>query len=403
MIIRSRFLQTGHQRCIENAYIEIDDNLIVGFGEAASAPRRADEDFGDAVILPGFINAHTHLELTHLHKLVQPSPDFTDWLWRLVTHFRANPLDEKRVADSVREGIRQTLAAGVVAIGDISRGPSLSRPQLVASPLYGVSFGEVIAIGKGRSLLAPKVTAAANRSAEPDRIVAGISPHAPYTIEPDGIRLCVAVAAEQGSRMCMHLLETAEETDFTTKRTGVFVDYLQRLGVWDDDVPQAGHTPFGLAVSCGLLGPRCVLAHMNYVTDDEMTALAGAGASVAYCPQTHAAFEHPPHRFRDMLAAGINVCIGTDSLATNPTLSVMDELRFLHQRYPDVEVDLLLQLGTTNGARALGLDDRFGFLDTGRPAHLAVFPVDAESGSWEACFQSNYGARATYIDGARVH
>ena len=148
-------------------------------------------------------------------------------------------------------------------------------------------------------------------------------------------------------------------------------------------------------------GKRTVIAHANYVTDGDIGVIAHTGASVAYCPRTHRAFGHPPHRFRDMLAAGINVCLGTDSLVSNPSLSILDELRFLRREHLDVSPDEILAMGTLRGARALGFAKTAGSIIAGKSADLAVIPLDptTREHGWESMFEATRPPIAVYIAG----
>jgi cytosine/adenosine deaminase-related metal-dependent hydrolase len=130
-----------------------------------------------------------------------------------------------------------------------------------------------------------------------------------------------------------------------------------------------------LAHELGLLAYPTVLAHVNYCSDPELALLSRGKASVVYCPRTHAYFNHPPHRFREMLAADINVALGTDSCASSPNLNLVDDLRLLHNLYPDFPVHTLWQMATINGARALGLAHQVGTLTPGRRADLLAFPI----------------------------
>ncbi len=388
MILKARFVAPVDQPVIENGAVVTRDGIIVDVGPARDLADRTAVDFGDAVICPGFVNAHTHLELTHLADRVPPTPDFIDWLRRLYAEAIAAPPTREAVEQSMSEGIKQSLAAGVTTVGDITRHPQWTRPVLAKSTLGGVSFGEVIAIGTRRTKLAERLEAAASRECETDRLHVGISPHAPYTVEPDGLRECVRTASNCGTnkqqvgaehppyRICIHAAETTAEAEFTHSRSGPFADYLRELNLWDDEIPISGCTPIELLHRTGLLKPTTVIAHANYMSDGDIALMARSGASVAYCPRTHHAFGHPPHRFRDMLAAGINVSIGTDSLASNPSLSVLDELRFLHQRLPDLQPNVLLQLGSICGARALGLASKTGTITPGKWANIVAIPLD---------------------------
>ena len=200
--------------------------------------------------------------------------------------------------------------------------------------------------------------------------------------------------------LCIHLAETAEEEAFTRFRGGRFTEFLQEMGIWDEDIPTAGCTPVELCRATGVLGRQTIVAHGNYVSDTDITLIAESGSSVAYCPRTHHAFGHPPHPFSEMLRAGINVCIGTDSLASNPSLSILEELRFLHQRHPAVAAHDLIAMGTIRGAAALGWGDEVGSLTVGKAADLVVIPLEAAA-EWDSMFESAETPGAVYIEGVR--
>ncbi|MCH7925000.1 MAG: amidohydrolase family protein [Planctomycetes bacterium] len=403
MILKSRFVVPVGEPVIQHGAIRIHNGRIVEVGRAADISGDASIDYADAVICPAFVNAHTHLELSNLHGRVPPSPDFTDWLRRLVEAKSVEPPTKEQIQSAVEEGIEQSLAAGVTTVGDITHVPAWTRESLAQSAIRAVSYGEVIAIGTRRNLLDQRLSAAADRSWETARLRIGISPHAPYTVEPDGLRACAERAAEQKAPLCMHLAETADEERFTGERTGTLADYLRDLGVWDDAIPLAGCGPTELADRTGVLGATTVVAHANYVSDGDITLLAKSGASVAYCPRTHDAFGHPRHRFRDMLQAGVNVCVGTDSLASNPSLSVLDELRFLRRARPDVAAEELLAMGTLHGARGLGFADEIGSITIGKLADLAVIPLGSgvEEPRWDRMLDNNTAPIAVYISGIR--
>ena len=361
------------------------------------------------MLLPGFANAHTHLELTHLAGKVPPAPgvgpaDFADWLRRLLEAMRTTRDDPEAVAASVNEGAARCLQAGVTTVGDVTRLPHLTRPVLRHGPSRVVSFGEVIAIGTLRDALRPRLEAAVDTAHESDRLRAAVSPHAPYTCDRRAIRACKQAAAESQMRLCMHLAETQEEAACTLSGNGPLVDFLRSIGVWDDSVQPPGLRPLEYADELGLLSPRTLFAHVNYVTDAELERLARSGAHVAYCSRTHAAFNHAPHRFREMLAAGVNVCVGTDSLASNPSLSILDELRYLRSVFGDVDDALLLEMGTLRGAEALGMGDTIGSLEPGKQADLIVVPVQpgGDRDPLANLLQSTLAPTQVYVAGRRA-
>ncbi|MBI3835008.1 MAG: amidohydrolase family protein [Planctomycetes bacterium] len=433
---------------IENGAIAVHGGLIDSICAWHKVTRVADVeviDFGDAAIVPGFVNAHTHLELTNLARKVPPTPDFPHWILRLAKLIAVEANAQEQVEVAVREGVRQSLAVGVTTIGDIARRPQWSRAALSQTSIRAVSYGEVIAVGAIRNRLDVAVADAMNREWQSERVRVGLSPHSPYTVEQHGLRECArranaANAALDGQTnplfsplgkggemirppgeireivddspdrtspnksipLCVHLAETLDEERFTLQGDGPIADLLKSLGVWDEHIPMPRLRPVELARHCGLLTPRTLLAHANYVNDDDIQLIVRSGASVAYCPRTHHAFGHAPHRFREMIAAGMNVCLGTDSLASNPSLSVLDELRFLRERHPDVLIEMVLAMGTLNGAKALGFEDECGSLMVGKSADLVVLPLERPASSWDEMFHSNVQPVAVFAGGRRV-
>lgn len=401
MLLKSRYVVPVDAPPIENAAVQISDGKIVAVGRADSLSDSDAIDYGEAVICPGFVNAHTHLELTELAGKLPPSNDFVDWLSRMLKLRLANSATRETLQQSVLSGIDQSLRFGVTTVGDITAHPQWSREVIAQSPLRSISFGEVIAIGTIREKLHQRLESAASLQYQTERMRIGISPHAPYTVEPDGVVACVNRAKSLNARLCMHLAETPEETPFTKNLQGSLAEYLKSLQLWDEEISCLRREPIDFAQHLGLLSPTTVLAHVNYVTDQDISTLANLGCHVAYCPRTHDAFGHAPHRFRDMLAANINVCIGTDSLASNPSLSILDELRFLHEKYPDFSPDELIRMGTLRGATALGFSDRAGSITIGKDADLVVVPLEDSTTqkNWTGIFEQSNLPSAVYVGG----
>jgi len=405
MLIRAKHVVPVDGPVIKNGAVRIVGNRIAEVGSARSVDGSPTVDFGDAVILPGFVNAHTHLELGFCATLASDSLDFIPWLVRLIDARRRSVDRSGDVAKSVRDGVHQSLSAGVTTLGDITTDPQLTRAELTRGPLRVVSFGEVIAMGAGREQLRNRLESALDDSYVSDCVSVGVSPHSPYTVEPDGIRACADAATRLQLPLCMHLAETEAESQFTRDAAGPFRIFLDELGFWDERASCSHLSPVALAHACSALGPRTVLAHCNYVDDEDIDLFVRTGVHVVYCPRTHAAFGHQPHRFDAMLNAGVNVCFGTDSLASNPSLSVLDEIRFVGRTRCDVAPATLIAMGTLRGAIALGLSDIVGTLSVGKSADLTVVPLDASgsSNALDNLLSSNHRPIATYIRGRRIN
>ncbi len=417
MNIKARFVVPVDAPVIENGSISIQEGRIREFAEPGATLAGKTIDYGDAVILPGFVNAHTHLELSLLAGRVPPSLDFVDWLQRLMTTRSADmqlvqtsqerqpstdPVEAHYVARAVRRGVAESLASGVTTVGDITAFPALSRQTLSDCPLRVVSFGEVIAIGAGRTGFDDRIAAAINSDLASLSLRIGLSPHAPYSVDPDLLKACGDLATQRLLPLCIHVAETQEEHEFTQNRSGPLCEFIRRLGIFEAAVPASKCSPVAWCDAAGILTPRTILAHANYVSDADIGAIASCGASVAFCPRTHHAFGHAPHRFLEMIRAGINVCIGTDSLASNPSLSILDEMRFLRSEHPDIPQSVLLQMATLAGARALGLAEVCGSITPGKSADLVVLPlVPSARREWSAVFESKCAPLAVYAAGVR--
>ncbi|MCY2952360.1 MAG: amidohydrolase family protein [Planctomycetota bacterium] len=328
---------------------------------------------GAAIILPGLINAHTHLELSDCTRLCPPPDSFVQWLKGVISRTTQDPAN---LAPSVQHAIStataQCLRFGVTTVADISRQCHLTRPLLRQSPLRVVSYGEVQAMAQRRDLLEPRLATAIDPTHASDRLRVALSPHAPYSIEATGYRRCLQLAKDHHLPLATHLAETPDEATFLANHSGPFRDLWDFLHAWDDRVPTFTAGPIRFAQSLGLLDHPTLLAHVNYCDDDELAILANTPATVVYCPRTHAYFKHPLHRFRQMLARGINVAVGTDSCASSPDLNLVDDLRLLHHIAPDIDPQSLWQLATSHAARAIAAPN-LGVITPNNAADFVLF------------------------------
>ncbi len=404
MLLRARFVLPIDGPMIKNGAVRIEHGRIREVGPAKMLDGNPRIDFGDAVILPAFVNAHTHLDLSFCKAATPPGRSFADWLRSVIAARGAHDDAANTAAEAARSGLAQSLHHGVATVGDVTAFPRSVRAVLKHGPLRVISFGEVTAIGTRRHLLRSRLLAAMEDTHQSEHLTIGLSPHAPYSIEPDGIRACANEANEHDLPICMHLAETRDESVFTESGRGPLHDLLVELGLDDGLLPCPKMSPVALAHSCGLLTPRSVLAHCNYVDESDIEMLAAGSAHVAYCPRTHSAFGHDEHPFRRLLAANINVCIGTDSLASNPSLSVLDEVRHVHRLHPEMGGASLLDLATRRGALALGCIRQTGTLTAGKHADLAVVPLDASGPSdpIENLLTSNLSPSPTFVFGRKI-
>ena len=364
---------------IRNGGVTFSAGKIIGVGDSGvllrDHPNAEIIDRPDCIVLPGLINAHTHLELSEF-KCSDPPSSFVDWVKALVPRGQTT-------ADSVRQsvtrsipiGVGQCLRYGVTCVGDISRHCAISRPLLRDGPLRVVSYGEVQAMAQRRVLLEERLSAAIDQTSASQTLRIGLTPHAPYSIEADGYRQCLKVAKEMNLPLATHLAETLDESVFLSDHSGPFRDLWDYIGAWDESAPRFEGGPIRFAHEIRLLDYPTLLAHVNYCDDEEMELLARGEASVVYCPRTHAFFGHQPHRWRRMLEMGINVAVGTDSCASSPDLNLLEELRLLRRIAPDVPAMTLWEMTTARAARAIRIHQDVGTIERGKMADFDIFPA----------------------------
>jgi aminodeoxyfutalosine deaminase len=367
LVLTASWIFSGISPPIERGAVVVRGKLIA----AVEPPgvRSADVDLGNAAIIPGLVNAHTHLDLTGLGDLgdlggrTPPGPDFVGWLKAIIGQRRQQVPDQ--VVQDIRAGLEQSLRFGTTLLGDIASEGS-SQPILADSPCWSVVFRELLGLPSQRAMAAwQEATRWLDLNPDTETCRSGLSPHAPYSVHQSLFR----AAGQAGAPLSVHLAESPHERQLLEEHRGPFVDFLRDVGAWDED---------GLAPSLDWIvwrserAPAVLLAHGNYL--DSTTKLS-PNMTVVYCPRTHAAFGHTPHPFREFLEKGIRVALGTDSLASNPDLDVLAEARFIHARHPDFPGDRLLKMATLAGAEALGFDRTTGSLEPGKSADLVVVPL----------------------------
>ncbi len=363
----------------------------------------------DRLIIPALVNAHTHLDLTHIGPIAHdPADGFVKW----VDHIRSNrKTDDADIQEAVALGIETSLAGGTIAVGDIAGAPmgritDAPAHELATSPLFGVSCLEFFGIGTTAPAAIKKIDhylkatypqSLADLANSGVRI--GLQPHAPNTVDLAVYRWAAAAARARSMPCSTHLAETPEERAFIAEGTGPQRTFLERFGIWHDSIldhiAKSNHPVEHLADV--LVDFPFLVAHVNDATDAAIEILAKTNTAVAYCPRASAYFgaDHHfgPHRYRDMLAAGVNVCLGTDSIVNLDTpdrVSILDEMRLLARR-DGTDPITLLQLATTNGAKALGLDEQGFTLTPGNhPLGLLAIPIEpGATDPWQGAMQSN--------------
>ena len=402
-LLTSAWLFTATGPTARGKGVVIADDRIVAVDDLASLNRDHPDaepiDFGSAIILPGLVNPHIHLELSNCNSADAAGLPFEDWILTIPARSGTDGgAPQEVITQAVRRGVAECIRFGVTTVGDISKFAEQTRTALRHGPLRTISYGETLGLAKARERYHRQLAAAIDRTLASDHLRIGLSPHAPYTIEFTSYQQCIRVARQNDLPLATHLAETPHETHFLNHLGGAFRRVWEKIGLWHDDVATFDGSPVGFAQAVGLLDYRSLLAHVNYADDADLDLLAAGRASVVYCPRTHQYFGHKPHRWRDMLARGINVAVGTDSRASSPDLNLVDDLRLLHGVAPKVPAETLWEMATIRAARALTMDKHVGSITTGKFADFTVFEV-ATDDPLQEILESNRTPRETWLAG----
>jgi cytosine/adenosine deaminase-related metal-dependent hydrolase len=360
---------------LENGIVEVTAGRITAVHDR---PDRPTHDLGNAAIIPGLVNAHTHLELSDVAAPLTPAHPFTEWLQAVIAHRRDRTASGASDDRAVAAGLSESVRTGTTTVGDIT---GRHRPESATESYEGpraVAFLEILGLAPERRAL--QLQRAREHLAVDTSAVHGLSPHAPYSVHPKLLHDIIDLAVQHSAPVAMHLAETPGELELLANGTGAFVAFLQKVGVWRDDVIPRCSRPLDYLRELAR-ATRALVIHGNYLNDEEIEFIAAhPQLSAVYCPRTHAFFGHRPHPWRWMHSQCVNVALGTDSRASNPDLSLFAELQFLRQIAPDLDPAELLRMGTFNGALALGMNHETGSLAVGNSADLAVVTLPESSG-----------------------
>jgi cytosine/adenosine deaminase-related metal-dependent hydrolase len=405
VILRARIVLPVCRPPIENGAVVVSANRVAAVGPwpqiQAQFPQRP-LDLGEAILLPGLVNAHCHLDYTGMTGL-PPHPRFSDWIKSLLA-LKAGASYSDYAAAWI-QGASMLARTGTTTVADIEAVPELLPEVWSATPLRVASFLEMTGLKSGRPPDEILGGAAAKiDSLRPQRGLAGLSPHALYSTTPPLLERSARLAREKNWLLTTHVAESAEEFEMFTGRRGKMFDWLQA----QRDMSDCGAgTPMARAGRCGLLGPNFLAVHANYLVPADIQALARSGSSVVHCPRSHAFFRHQPFCHRELAAAGVNVCLGTDSLASvscpagrKPELNFFEEMRQFASAHPAVAPSAILEMATRNGARALGWQGRVGEISTGSLADLISIPFAGPMAGAHAALLAHPGnVAASMIDG----
>jgi 5-methylthioadenosine/S-adenosylhomocysteine deaminase len=369
--------------------------------------------FPGCAIIPGFVNAHTHLELTILRGFLDDLP-FSEWIPRL-TRAKYDMLTREDMLVSAQLGAVEMLRAGVTCLGEVMD-LGTAWEAMLEFGLQGIAYQEVFGPAESQAeeaLTGLKRKIDGYRRQETETLRVGVSPHAPYTVSSKLYRATNEYAAQEKLRLTTHIAESNDEGMFVRNGTGIFAERWRARGI---PVEARGCSPLGYIDSLGLLRPDTLLIHAVDLEDGDLDRLKQQRPSLVHCPKSNAKLAHDVARLAEIRESGIAIGLGTDSVASNNVVDMFEEMRMaiFQQRTRTQKLDTLdahtvFRMATLGGAECLGLADRLGSLDPGKRADFVVVelndpavqpiydPIEAMVYS-----ASRHNIRATYIGGKEV-
>jgi cytosine/adenosine deaminase-related metal-dependent hydrolase len=414
MIIRARIVVTMDGARIENGAVAVLENRIVDVGRFHEIKARntgETVDLGEQMLLPGLINAHCHLDYTYLRGKIPPHRSFTDWIRAINTEkARLSPND---YVTSINEGFAEAKRFGTTAIANLTAFPELISQ--VRPPMRTWWFAELIDIrAPGRANELVESTIESLGRAGPPGVPWGLAPHALFTASKNLFRRCEEIAQREHILLTTHLAESREEMEMFRHASGPLFEFIKIIGRSMNDcgkktplerfldlIGSSGSPNRQRTIEVNRPYPFWIVAHLNELTESDFDLLERSNSKfhVVHCPRSHNYFCHSPFAFDRLRSLGFNISLGTDSLASNQTLNLFDEMRAFQKNFPRVSPKEIFQMVSVNPACALRCENALGKIRPGFGADLIAIPCSGSTDIFEQIIAFNGPVNFVMVNG----
>ncbi|VFQ47185.1 amidohydrolase family protein [Desulfoluna butyratoxydans] len=349
---RAAWVVVDADTVLTQGYLVVEDGTIVSVGTGKGPKGIEVEEHGDAALVPAFVNAHTHLELSALSGRVKSDAGFAPWVRDLLAVRESIPRNE--LVEAAQQAVCHAEAAGTLLFGDIST-LGITRPLFEEGRAQGVWFQEYL--GNPNPLAMPPGAEGAP--------CASLAAHAPHTTAPKAIQAMKALTARAGRPLSVHLDESDAEREFLTTGKGAWADFLTERGIDFSSWPLPADDPVSYLLDLGVVDASTLVVHLLQTKATQFRQLAEVGATAVCCVRSNHLLHGRTPDMEAMVGAGLTVALGTDSLASCDSLSILDEMRAVAAEAPGLAPAEIFRMATEHGAKALGLTGRFGRLAPG--------------------------------------
>ena len=385
-LIRAGFLYPVVGKPVPEGAVAISDGVIEKVGPSSEFPGNSFDsviDLPDHLLLPGFVNAHSHLQLAGALGEISSDGSFSDWIGQVIRFSGQQTATDR--SEAARGAIDEQIMSGITAVADIVSDSRFAK-ELLSSPMRSVVFIEAIApleadADKELDRVKTQVKRIADMGGRP-----GLSPHSPYTVSQKLFKRLKTLSKKMTLPFCIHLAETAEEDCFIRTGAGDLAELLKSRDLLPKDYMGSGKSPVALLHDFGVLD-GCLAVHLNEINNDDILLLAKDKAAPVFCPGSSRWFgRNKVMPLIEMVRTGMSPAIGTDSAASNDSLSMLDEMRHVRRCFPQLGVDTIIEMATINGADHLGLN--CGAISQGRWADIIGFRRDGSADPADCLFEA---------------
>ncbi len=354
---------------ILNGAVEIKDKKIIRLGRFKEISKELGNarviDLGEAVIMPALTNAHTHLELSALKYRISPTGNFILWVRNVIKmREQITPVEMK---ESAKKTLESLWKQGIGIIGDVGN-TAITLDLLCDSPFFGYFFQEILNFQGAYNLKELYIKYPCPNF----RIT--YSAHAPHTVAPLLIQAIKSYNKKRKRLFCIHCAESSEEVEFLKTGKGQWKKLLKERGIWNDSFVPPKTSPVKYLNNLGVLDENTLLIHTIHVDEEDLKIIKEKDVKVCVCPKSNVFIGVGMPKLKEFLKAGIKLCIGTDSYASNDNLSIWDEIKVLHSFFPDISIETILKMATINGAEILGFKT-LGAIAPGYKPNLIILEV----------------------------
>ncbi|MEW6609112.1 MAG: amidohydrolase family protein [bacterium] len=370
LILKANYILPILTPLIQDGGIHIKDGTIIEcakFSKISSGDKKIVE-LKNACLLPGFVNAHSHLELTSLKGKIPYKGSFIQWIQDIIEAKKG--WNERNYINSLKLSIKQLIESGTTTIVDITAS-GLSPQILLTSNLRGRTYKEITGFKfDSVSQIITDLKKYLSNLSPTNLIDFGVSPHSPYSVSPKLLTELFSLSQNNNLPLSIHLAEDKTELKFLMKGKGEIINLLKELNVWEDEWKQPGLSSVKYLDSIGILNSNIIGVHLNCINEEDLEILKKRRVGVVHCPKSHKFFQRDDFPIQKLIDKGIIIALGTDSLASNDSLNMLEEIKELKRRYKTLSAEEILELATINGAKILGLMDKIGTLQPGKKADI---------------------------------